>query len=116
MDDGGFLSPALGGGDAPSLGGGLNQHGAHGGSNEVEVVVVVWGRIATAGALVAVFLQVEVALFDGDVLEGDFELLGDDHRERGLNALTHLRLFGNDGNLAGGRDADESVGREICRG
>ena len=44
------------------------------------------------------------------------ELLGQDHRDRGVDPLPHLHLRHDQGHLAGGVDPDEGVGREAAAG
>ena len=52
-------------------------------------------------------------LLDAHVLPVDVQLLGDQHREHRLHALTDLRILGDDRDDAVGRDADERVRREF---
>ena len=44
------------------------------------------------------------------------ELFGQDHRNRGVDALAHLDLRHHQRGLAGGIDADEGVGGEFALG
>ncbi len=83
---------AFGGRHPPGLGGGLDQHGAGGRAEAVEIVVVGGRRGRAAGALAAVS-GVEVALDDAHVLPVHLEFLGNDHRQRGLDALADFRLL-----------------------
>ena len=52
------------------------------------------------GRLAAVLGGVHVALHDAHVLPVDVEFLGDQHRQRGLDALADLGVLGGDGDLA----------------
>ena len=48
---------------------------------------------------------------DTDAAPVGFQFLRDQHRQRGVDALPHLRLVDDDGDAVVRRDADESVGR-----
>ena len=109
VNDRGLFGAALGGRNTPRLGGGLDQHGTDSGAEDVKIIVVARCGLAATGTLAAVFLFVEIALFDRDVFPGHLELLGDDHRQRGLYALAHFGLLGDDRDGAGARDAHEGV-------
>ena len=85
------------GGHTPGLRGCCDQHRARSCAEQVEVVAVVWRRIAATGTLAAVFRRVEVALLDRDALPRHLELFSDDHRERRLNTLAHFGLLRDDG-------------------
>ena len=92
----------------------LDQHGARGGSQAQEVVVVVRCRGGAAGALATVD-WVQITLHNAHVFPVDFQFFGNHHRQRGLDALADFRLLGNkrDHTLAG--DADEGVRLEAAQ-
>ena len=94
-----------------ACGRGADQHGAGHGADAAQVVPVHRRGQAAAGELAAVELGIVVGLLDADVLPVDVQLLGDHHRQRGLDALTDLRVLGHDGDDAVGRDAHIGVQR-----
>ena len=100
--------------DAQLRGRGGDEHLARGGADPPVRIVVAGNGGAAAGALRAV-LRVEVALLDGDHLPVDVQLLGDDHRQRRLDALADLGVLADDGDLAVGGDLDEDVRNERRR-
>ena len=51
-------------------------------------------------------------MLDPNLLPVGLELVRDDHRQRGVDALTHLGAMHQDGHDAGRVDADPEVGRE----
>jgi hypothetical protein len=55
---------------------------------------------------------VEAGLFDGHSGPVDVELLGDEHRQRRLDALADLRVLGHDGDAAVRSDRDEGPRHE----
>ncbi len=46
------------------------------------------------------------------LIEADVELLGDQHRDRGVGALAHLHIGHGQDDLPVGFDPDEGIGRE----
>ena len=55
-------------------------------------------------------------MLDHDLREVGVQFLGEDHRDRGVNALAHLGLWDDQRGLAGIVDADEGVWRELAVG
>ena len=64
-------------------------------------------RGAAAGDLRAVLRLIDVGLHDLDAAPIDVELVGDDHRQHVLDALTDLRVLRRDRHRAVGRDLHE---------
>ena len=116
MDDAAGGSLAFGFRDGPGLRGGGDEHLAAGGANTAKRIPVDGSGGAASGALRAVNGFVEVGLLDADGLPIDVELVGDDHGEAGLDALTDFRILADDGDGAVGGDADESGGQEGWNG
>ncbi len=98
----------------PGVGRGRDQHGACGATHLTHRHPVVRGGGAAAGRLRAVFRGVQVALLNPDVRPFNVELLGDEHREHDLDALSDLRVLRNDGGDAVAVDCDERVRIERC--
>ena len=84
-------------------------------SHQTHVLVVGGNRAAATLDLRAV-LRVQVGLLDLDLRPVDVEFIGDDHRERGLDALSGLRILRDDGEGVVGVDRDVGVRRERRRG
>ena len=59
--------------------------------------------------------SVERGLFDHDVLPVYVEFLADDHGERSLDALAHLRVLTEEGDATRWGDAEKGIGLE-CSG
>src|SRR4029077_18797238 len=59
---------------------------------------------------------VEVSLLDADGFPIDVELIGDDHGEAGLDALTDFGILADDGDGAVGSNTDKSRGQERGNG
>ena len=55
-------------------------------------------------------------MLDHDLREVGVEFLGEDHGDRGVDALTHLGLRDDQHGLAGIVDADEGIRRELAIG
>ena len=49
-------------------------------------------------------------MLDADVLQPDFELLGDEHGERRIGSLSHFDLGDDQRHLPAAIDADERIG------
>ncbi len=103
--------------DLPALGGGLDQQAAGGGAGLPQ-----WGEGAAdrGGSAGALHLQQRllVARLIGrrghhlDLVEPDFQFLGDQHRLAGVDPLTHLHIGDDQGDLRRRADADEGPGLE----
>ena len=98
---------ALGRGHAHLLRGGGDDHLADGGADLAARIPVRGRRGAAARHLRAVLGLVHVGLFDGDAAPLHVQLVGDDHRQHVLDALTDLRVLRRDGHRAVGRDLHE---------
>ena len=98
----------------PRLRGSRGQHHPAGGAGAAQRFPV--GRRARAAARVlrSVFRRIEIGLLQAHVLPLDAEFLGNQHRHRRLDALSHFRVLGDDGDEIVGRDANERVGREVA--
>ena len=66
-------------------------------------------RRASACVLPAVLRLIEVGLLDADARPRHAELVGEDHRQRRLDALTDLGILRDDRDDVVGRDLDEGV-------
>ena len=80
------------------------------------MVLVVRGDRAAATLDLPAVLRVQVGLLDLDLRPVDVELVGDDHRQRGLDALSGLRILRDDREGVVGVDRDVGVWRERRRG
>src|SRR5260221_11602947 len=109
MNDGTILGFASREWDAPFQGGGADQHFAGGGSRLPHRIPSSTHTATASGALIAEELA-GARLFDRDLLPVSLEFLGEDHRERGVHALSHLRTRNYDGDLSVGCDLQISVG------
>ena len=97
------------------MGGGLDEHDTSGGSELAKERVKRGGRGAATRGLAAVD-GVEVGHLDGDGLPGCFEILGEEHRERGFYTLAGIGARGDEADGAVEAEADEGVGREVAGG
>ena len=102
---------AVGGGAAPGLGGGGDQHLTARRPNTAQGIPIERRGEAAAGELGAVLGRIVVGLLDADVLPVHVQLLGDEHGQHGLDALTDLRVLGDDGDDAVRRDLHIGVQR-----
>ena len=84
-------------------------------SHQAHVLVVGGDRAAATLDLRAV-LRIQVGLLDLDLRPVDVELVGDDHRQRGLDALSSLGILRDDREGVVGVDRDVGVWRERGRG
>ncbi len=100
----------------PGVGGGGDQHLPAGGADAAQRVPVERGGEAAAGELGAILLGIVVRLLDPDVLPGNIQLLGDQHRQHGLDALADLRVLGDDGDDAVRGDLHIGVQRRQVAG
>ena len=96
---------AVFGGHVPALRGRSHQHLASRSAHAPQGIVIRGRRIAAARMLAPKDRLVEGRLLDPDVLPGHVQLLGDDHREHGSDALSDLRVFRQDRDDAIGGDA-----------
>ena len=106
---------AFGFGDIPGLGGGRDQHLSHRGPHLTEGIPVGWCAGAAAGVLLSVLGLIQIGLFDLDGLPVDFQFLGDQHRQRRLDALPDLRVLAHDRHRAVGADFHERLGDKVGR-
>jgi hypothetical protein len=116
MDNAAGGGLAFGFGDGPGLRGGSDEHLAACGADAAEWIPIDGSGGAASGALRAVDGFVEVGLLDADGFPIDVELIGDDHGETGLDALTDFRILADDGDGAVGSNADEGGGQERWNG
>ena len=112
MQDCAVCGAALADRHVPGQRGGLNQHRARGCAQAMEIVVIGRRRSRATGALAAVD-RIQVALDDAHVFPIDFQLFGQHHRQRSLDALADFRLLGNQGDHAVRGDTDECIGHEF---
>ena len=94
---------------APLLGGSLLEHRAGGGAGAAQGHEEVAQRARAVGILVAVARFVARRLRDADLRPVGIELVGDDHRDRGAHALSHLLPVAGHGDDAVGGDGDEDA-------
>ena len=99
--------------DAPILSRRFDEKSSRGGAGGPERLPRRYDASATARELHA---KEEIGIFgrsrrrlDSDALPVGVELLRDQHRKRGVHALSHLGLVDDDGDDVVGCDADESV-------
>ena len=52
-------------------------------------------------------------MLETDLAQIDFQLLGEEHRHRGVGPLTHFHLVHDQRDAAAAIDADETVGHEV---
>ena len=103
--------------DLPLLRGRVDQHDARGGAGAAHRLPRKADRRRTAGELAAE-QRVHEEFFVGrrvierDRVERHFELFGDQHRDRRIDALAHLDLRNHQRDLARRVDLDERVRRE----
>ncbi len=95
----------------PAAGRGGDEHQAGGRAHPAQQVVVHRNRQRTAGELAAVLHRIDFGVFDANVLPGDIQLFGNDHREGCLDALADLGVLVDDERLAVRRDTDVRVER-----
>ncbi len=95
---------------APALGGGGLQHRARRGADLAHRHQIMPRAARAVGILVAVFDLVAGRLLDPDARPVGFHLLGDDQRQAGPHAGSHLGAVADDGDDAVGRDRDEHAG------
>ncbi len=93
----------------PLPGRGGDQHRFGAGASLTQLVPGARDRGRTSRALIAIDLGIDVRLLHHDMVPVGVEFLGNDHAERGLDALADLRAFGIDGNRVVRGDADEGV-------
>jgi hypothetical protein len=103
--------------DLPALRGRLHQHDARRCARLAERNVHAANRGRGAGHLDAderidVDLVVRRRMLDGDLVDVDLQLFGDQHRQRGVGALAHLDHGHHERHLARAIDAQERVRRE----
>ena len=91
----------------PALGGGRFEHLARGGAAAAHRIEEVARAARAVGVLVAVALLVAGRLHHAHALPVGFELVGDDHRHAGANALAHLGAVADDADDAVRGDRDE---------
>ena len=97
---------------APRLRRGRDEHLADRRADLAQRIPVGRRRRAAAGVLPAVLRLVEIGLLDPDALPLDVELVGDDHRQRGLDALPDLRVLRDDGDDVVGVILMKALGHE----
>ncbi len=106
--------------DLPGVGGGGQQHLARGGAGPAQPLPLAGHAHAAAGELHAELWMVVGGVnrrgHHAHALEIDLELLGDQHGQRGGDALAHLGLVDQDGHHVVPADADEGVWRELGGG
>ena len=85
------------------------------GFQNARIEVGIAGGLEAEGGI-AVELVVRRRMLERHLREIGVELLGEDHRNRGVDALAHLDLRHDQRGLAGLVDADEGVGRELAVG
>ena len=107
---------ALRGRHLPGCRGGRDQHLPRRRSRLAQRQPVRGRRHAAAGALGAELAAFVIGHLDDDVLPCGAELVGEDHRQRGLGSLSHLRIGRDDRDPAARGDAgvdrdDAPVGR-----
>ena len=116
MNDHTFFHAAFGGGDAPLLRGGVNEHQARHRAHFAEALPFGGSGSAAAGHLDAehgvVVGGIDGRGFDFDFGPVRFEFFVEEHRQAGVNALAHFGVVGDDGDGFVGGDANEGVGRE----
>ena len=105
----------LAGIDAPLLGRRVLQHIAAGCTQLAHDLKVVAGAARAVGVLLVLAGRVELRLVarrlpDLDPLPIGFELIGQDHRDAGAHALTHLGAAARERDRSVVGDADEEVG------
>src|SRR5262249_21324820 len=91
-----------------------DEHGARGGTRLTQWSKIRGSRLAAHGGLRAIG-RVEIGLHDSHAIPWHVEFLGDNHRQRGLRALAHLRIRRKERHLAVRRDTDEGIRRELGR-
>ena len=111
VKDGAIFGATFGVTDVPLDGGGGDEHFAGGGAGFAESFVGSSNAEASAGELIAVF-GIEIGFDDLHAAPIAAEFLGDDHGERGSNALAHLGFAAPDFDFAVGRDLQPGVGRK----
>jgi hypothetical protein len=104
--------------DAPARSGGLHEHGASRGAGLAKVRIEIDDRGRTARRLpvrpgAAVQHVVRRRGFEPDLAEIGVQLVGQQLRQGGVDALAHLLLRDDQGDEALAVDADEGVGREL---
>ena len=108
-----LLGFQFGGGHVPLRCGGRHQHGARGGTDPALRQPVGGRRGAATGDLRLILGGVEVGLLHAHVRPVHVELLGDQHGQHRLDALTDFGVLGGDGDDAIGRDAHEGTEHRI---
>ena len=104
----------------PGLGSGRHQHAACRGSRPAQRLEERTHRVGAACELepdkrVTIELVVGGRMFDVDFAQIEFELLGDQHRQRSVGPLAHLDLRHHQRHQPFAVDADESVRGEAGR-
>jgi len=116
MHDCAVTRPAIVPGHVPAHGGRLHEHPACRGASPTKRLEGLLNTVRAAGILLPhAVLVAHVRLFDADLGPVRAELFGDDQRERGADALAHLRSRHGDRNRAVSIDSDELVGYERAR-
>ena len=109
---------AIGGGaftraHVPLLRRGLYEYRTGGGAGASHRDVVRYCRSAADTELPAI-RRIQITLHDGHLLPLHIKLFGDDHGQRRLDALPHLRVRRDDRDSSTRCDADKDVGCKIC--
>ena len=107
----------------PRLGRGRNQHGAGGCTGNAQLLPRILHAVAGAGDLAAIEgVDVRIAdrrRDDVDPRQIDFELLGQQHGQRGVHALSHFRAVDDDGDRIVRRNLEPRIqlpaGRRVSR-
>ena len=99
-------------GTRPPLRGSGDERLPDGGAHLAHRRPVLRRREAAGRELRAVLRLIGVCLLDDDAAPVHVELVGDDHRQHVLHALTDLRVLADDRDLAVGGELDERVGRQ----
>jgi hypothetical protein len=107
LDDLVILRFDVGDRNAPALGGSRFQHHARRSAALTHRFDEVTGRAGAVGVLVAVFGLVARRLHDLHSRPISFQLVGDDQRHAGANALAHFGAMADDGHGPVRRDGDE---------
>jgi len=111
MQDEAIFGATFCGGNSPLRGSRRNQEFACGGAGFMKRFERTSNTATAAGDLVAIF-GVEVGLNDFDAAPIAGQLFGDDHGERGKDALTHFGVAAPDCYFAGGRNFEPGVESE----
>src|SRR5580765_7503773 len=99
--------------NAPSRRGRTDQHRARYRAGTLTERAVRWRAIAAAGTLSAVPRTIEICLLDANLGPVGIEFFRDHHGEAGLDALSHVRVFGPQCDGAVRVDAYVTVGTEF---